>query len=58
MCIKSNGKSGDLSRSWNRVYANLVFERGHFYYGYGESLIDYSHKVNKLGVGIKLTDWL
>jgi phospholipase A1 len=21
-----------LSRSWNRVYANLVFERGHFYF--------------------------
>lgn len=131
---QSNGQSGDLSRSWNRVYANLVFERGHFYfslkpwlriqedasnddnpdiedylgyfefqgvynrnkqniglffrntlkegyrgalqldwgfpvhgqlrgyvqyfYGYGESLIDYNHKVNKLGIGFKLTDWL
>lgn len=131
---QSNGKSGDLSRSWNRVYANFIFERGHFYfglkpwlriqedasnddnpdiedylgyfefqgvynrnkqniglffrntlkdnyrgalqldwgfpvhgqlrgyvqyfYGYGESLIDYNHTVNKLGVGIKLTDWL
>jgi phospholipase A1 len=131
---QSNGRSGDLSRSWNRVYANLIFERGNFYfglkpwlrieennedddnpdiedymgyfefqsiynrknsnfgllfrntlkddyrgavqlewafpmrshvrgyvqyfYGYGESLIDYDHKVNKLGIGIKLTDWL
>jgi phospholipase A1 len=131
---QSNGQSGDLSRSWNRVYTNLIFERGHFYfslkpwlrlqedsgdddnpdiedylgyfefqgiytrnkqnfglffrntlkqdyrgalqldwgfpmyrhvhgyfqyfYGYGESLIDYDHKVNKLGIGIKLTDWL
>jgi len=131
---QSNGRSGDLSRSWNRVYANLIFERGHFYfglkpwlriqedsddddnpdiedymgyfefqgiyhrndnnlglffrntlkenyrgavqldwsfpvhnqlrgyvqyfYGYGESLIDYNNKVNKLGIGIKLTDWL
>ena len=131
---QSNGQSGDSSRSWNRVYANLIFERGHFYfgikpwlriqennedddnpdiedymgyfefqgiynrrnnnfglffrntlkdsyrgavqldwsfpvhnhlrgyvqyfYGYGESLIDYNHQVNKLGIGIMLADWL
>lgn len=131
---QSNGRGDQLSRSWNRVYANLVFERGNFYfglkpwlriqedkedddnpdiedylgyfefqgvynrnknnfglffrntlkegyrgaiqldwgfpvhdhlrgyvqyfYGYGESLLDYNHKVNKLGIGIKLTDWL
>ena len=132
---QSNGRNGDLSRSWNRVYANMIFERGHFYfglkpwlriqedtgdddnpdiedylgyfefqgiynrnknniglffrntlkddyrgalqldwsfpvhddhlrgyvqyfYGYGESLIDYNNKVNRIGVGISLTDWL
>jgi phospholipase A1 len=131
---QSNGRSSERSRSWNRVYTNLIFERGNFYfglkpwlriqedkedddnpdiedymgyfefqgiynrnkhnfglffrntlkedyrgavqldwgfpvhehlrgyiqyfYGYGESLIDYNHKVNKLGIGIKLTDWL
>ena len=131
---QSNGRGGALSRSWNRLYANLVFEKEHFYfgikpwyripekksdddnpdiedflgymefqgvykrnknnfglffrdnlrkdnrgtlqldwsfplfsrwrgyvqyfYGYGESLIDYNNKVNKLGIGIKLSDWL
>jgi phospholipase A1 len=30
---QSNGQSGDSSRSWNRVYTNLIFERGHFYFG-------------------------
>ncbi|MDO3387063.1 phospholipase A [Gilvimarinus sp. SDUM040013] len=27
---QSNGQSGDLSRSWNRVKARSIFERGHF----------------------------
>jgi len=128
---QSNGRGGDLSRSWNRLYAQGVFSRGRFgfglktwitiadlednpdishymghfefqgaykagehtialmlrnnldfsdnrgavqldwsfplfghfraytqwFYGYGESLIDYNARVNSLGLGIQLTDW-
>lgn len=134
---QSNGRSGVLSRSWNRVYATFLFERGNwafafkpwvwlssdkddsdnpdiddymghgefravygrnghvlstmlrnqlesgfdrgavelswsfpvfdypylkgyvqYFYGYGESLIDYDRKVNRIGLGISISDWL
>lgn len=134
---QSNGKGGVLSRSWNRIYANFVFQRGNFAFGfkpwvrisedredddnpditdylghyewragykwkghvfsfmsrnnlesgfdrgaielgwsfpffkypylkgyiqyfggYGESLIDYDQRSNRIGIGIALTDWL
>ncbi len=137
MVHQSNGQGGVLSRSWNRVYANFVFARGNFAFGfkpwirisedaanddnpditdylghfeiragykwndqvfsvmsrnnlesgfdrgavefgwsfplwkypylkgyiqyfngYGESLIDYNNRVNRIGIGISLTDWL
>lgn len=128
---QSNGRGGEQSRSWNRLYAQAIFSRGNFgfavkpwilvgdlsdnpdiadymgyfefqsaykagnhtlalmlrnnldfdenrgalqlewsfplfghfrgytqyFYGYGESLIDYNSRVNSLGLGIQLTDW-
>ncbi len=132
---QSNGRSGSVSRSWNRVYAEFTLDRGPFvlsikpwyrlhedpekddnpdinrymgpgevralyewkdsvlglmvrynfrpsdskgaaqlewsfpltqklkgyaqyFYGYGESLIDYNARTNRIGIGILLTDWL
>jgi len=131
---ESNGKSGDLSRSWNRIFAVIAADRGNFFIalkpwyripeddddddnpniekymgygelfggyrlkghvfsfmlrnnlrqnnrgavelgwscpitsnlrlyaqyfnGYGESLVDYDHSVNRIGIGVMLSDWI
>ncbi|WP_153915000.1 phospholipase A [Shewanella sp. TC10] len=31
---QSNGKSGSLSRSWNRIYGEMIFDRGPFALGF------------------------
>lgn len=31
---QSNGQSGQLSRSWNRVYADFIFEHNNWYYSF------------------------
>lgn len=31
---QSNGQSGTLSRSWNRIYANLTWETGNYVFGF------------------------
>jgi phospholipase A1 len=58
--IESDFHRGAVQASWSFPLGNWPFLRGYvqYYSGYGESLIDYDQYVNRLGVGLSLSDWL
>ena len=58
--IESGFDRGAAELSWSFPVLAYPYLRGYvqYFYGYGESLIDYNNKVNRLGVGISVTDWL
>jgi phospholipase A1 len=58
--LESGFDRGATELSWSFPVFGYPYLRGYvqYFYGYGESLIDYNNKVNRLGVGISVTDWL
>lgn len=58
--LESGFDRGAVELSWSFPIFSYPYLRGYlqYFYGYGESLIDYNNKVNRFGVGISVTDWL
>lgn len=54
---ESNGRSA-LELTWSRRLSGVLRLYAQLYIGYGESLLDYDRKVNRLGVGISINDYL
>jgi len=58
--LESGFDEGAVEVGWSFPILDYPFLKGYlqYFYGYGESLIDYDQKVNRIGLGISVTDWL
>lgn len=62
LMVRNNLSTGDNHGAWQLSYRFPLIAglQGYlqWFNGYGESLIDYNHMVNRVGIGIILSDWL
>ena len=58
--LESGFDRGAVELGWSFPLGNYPYLKGYIQYfrGYGESLIDYNQRVNRIGIGIALTDFL
>jgi phospholipase A1 len=58
--LESGFEKGAVELGWSIPVFDYPYLKAYvqYFYGYGESLIDYDRKVNRIGVGISITDWI
>lgn len=58
--LESGFEHGAVEVGWSFPLFNYPWVKGYvqYFYGYGESLIDYDRRVNRIGAGLSFSDWL
>ena len=56
--LRSEDNLGALELGWSYQITKHARIYVQYFFGYGESLLDYNHKTNRVGIGVMLNDWL
>ncbi|WP_148861447.1 phospholipase A [Marinobacter fonticola] len=56
--LKSNDNRTSVELGYSFPLGDTVKGYIHYYNGYGESLIDYNERIQRIGIGIMLNEWL
>ena len=56
--LSTSDNKGGIELAWSHPLSGVLRLYAQYYYGYGESLLDYNWKVNRFGIGFAVSDAL
>ena len=56
--FKSKDNKGAVELTWSHPLSGKIRAYAQYFYGYGESLLDYDARTNRIGIGIAINDYV